>query len=58
MVVQERYLTQLPIERVQVNTQAPHTISFAIAHTTTNAYVEQITVLTIRNQKKSQSGAG
>lgn len=36
----------------QVNTQAPHTFSLAIAHATTNACVEQITVLALRNQKK------
>lgn len=40
----------------QVNTQAPHTLSLAIAHTTTNAYVEQITVLTVRNQKRVSQG--
>lgn len=35
----------------QVNSQVPHTLSLAIAHTTTNADVKQITVLTKRNEK-------
>lgn len=35
----------------QVNSQVPHTLFLAIAHTISNVYVKQIPVLTIRNEK-------